>query len=52
MEQPSLDDIYKTMLPESHEAGLQAVYDYALAQAAKAFIAPVAAEQPPADPTV
>jgi len=35
----SLDDVYKTRIPESHAAGLQAVYDYALAQAAEAFLA-------------
>lgn len=34
-----LDAIYKTALPESHLAGLQAVYNAALAQASAAFLA-------------
>lgn len=58
---PLLDSIYKTGISQSHEAGLQAVYDYALAEAAKAFVSqvvpvPAAAADPdtppPADPVV
>lgn len=34
-----LDIIYKSRLPESHEAGLQAVFEAGLEQAAAAFLA-------------
>lgn len=52
---PQLDDIYKTGIPVSHEAGLQAVYDFALAEAAHAFLAsqvptPAAAADPVTPP--
>lgn len=52
---PLLDDVYKTGISTSHEAGLQAVYDYALAEAAQAFLAsqvPVPAAQADPDHTV
>jgi hypothetical protein len=45
----NLDDIYKTRIGESHEAALQAVYDFALAQAAQAFVAQVVAPTAPTD---
>lgn len=46
-----LDTIYKSKLPESHEAGLKAVFDAGLAQAAEAFIASQAPVDPaPVDP--
>ena len=53
MDQPllDLDALYKTRIGESHEAGLQAVYDYALTKAAQAFIAPLPVETPPAEQT-
>jgi hypothetical protein len=46
----NLDEVYKTKIGESHEAGLQAVYDHALADAAQAFIGTVQVTDP--QPTV
>jgi hypothetical protein len=47
-----LDTVYKSKLPDSHEAGLQAVYDFALAQAAQAFVSSVQAPEAPVADTV
>lgn len=46
-----LDSIYKTRLPESHEAGLTAVFDAGLAHAASAFVASVPTEPTQVVPT-
>ena len=50
MSQSNLDPIYKTRLPESHEAGLQAVYEHGLADAAQAFLNATAPEPVPVPP--
>ncbi len=45
-----LDLIYKSRIGESHEAGLQAVYDAGLTHAAQAFVASEPIPAPAPDP--